>query len=258
MNIHVSGLTKYYGKGELRTAVLQDVSFEIAPGEFVAIMGTSGSGKTTLLNLMGGLDSTYEGDVQIAGAQLDKLSERRLAALRNARFGFVFQQFHLLDHLTSVENITLPRFFDKDAADEEAARARATSLLERLGLGDKLDATPPELSGGQQQRVAIARALVNDPEMISGRRADRAHWIASTAALQLMEPVSPSSTEEDAITMVLVTHEEDIAAHARRILRLEDGVLISDTPNDPIDPEATTLDEGAAKIDASSHDDEEE
>jgi ABC-type lipoprotein export system ATPase subunit len=238
MNIRVEGLQKSYGKGELRASVLEDIAFGIDPGEFVAIMGTSGSGKTTLLNIMGGLDRDYRGHVSVGSNELAKLDEKQLARLRNAKFGFVFQQFHLLDHLTSLENVAIPRFFDADAAEEQKALGRARELLTTVGLGEKLDSYPSELSGGQKQRVAIARALFNRPEVIFCDEPTGS--LDRSTGLQILELFQKLNRDEG-ITLIMVTHEEHIARLATRIIRLEDGVLVSDEPNTPKKPAATTL-----------------
>jgi ABC-type lipoprotein export system ATPase subunit len=242
MNIRVEGLQKSYGKGELRASVLEDIAFGIDPGEFVAIMGTSGSGKTTLLNIMGGLDRDYRGHVSVGPNELAKLDEKQLARLRNAKFGFVFQQFHLLDHLTSLENVSIPRFFDADAAEESQALARARELLTTVGLGEKLDSYPSELSGGQKQRVAIARALFNRPEVIFCDEPTGS--LDRSTGLQILELFQRLNREEG-ISLIMVTHEEHIARLATRIIRLEDGVLVSDEANTPKKPAATTLEDGA-------------
>lgn len=238
MHIRVDNLQKTYGKGELLTHVLKEVGFEVEPGEFIAIMGTSGSGKTSLLNILGGLDHSYTGEVVVGGSELGKLSEKQLARLRNEKFGFVFQQFHLLDHLTSIENVSLPRFFDARKQDESEALARAKSLLERVGLEAKVDAYPTKLSGGQKQRVAIARALFNSPEIIFCDEPTGS--LDRTTGLQILELFQNLNTHEG-ISLVMVTHEEHIAQLATRIIRLEDGVLISDETNTPQTPELTTL-----------------
>ena len=251
MNIRVEGLQKSYGKGDLRTSVLEDIAFGIDPGEFVAIMGTSGSGKTTLLNILGGLDRDYSGHVSVGKDELLKLDEKQLANLRNAKFGFVFQQFHLLEHLTSLENVAIPRFFDANAAEESKALGRARDLLTTVGLGDKLDSYPTELSGGQKQRVAIARALFNRPEVIFCDEPTGS--LDRTTGLQILELFQQLNRDEG-ISLIMVTHEEHIARLATRIIRLEDGVLVSDESNTPVAPALTTLDTD----DGDMHDKEEE
>jgi len=248
--IQVESLQKHYGSGEARTRVLHDVNLTIDDGEFVAIIGTSGSGKTTLLNILGGLDGTYDGTVRVDGHELGALSERDLAELRNQHFGFVFQQFNLLDHLSSLENVVLPEYFKPGTSDVAAAIDRATELLGHVGLSEKLDAPPPKLSGGQKQRVAIARALFHAPSVIlcdePTGSLDRA------TGVQILEFFQKLNAEDD-ITLVMVTHEEHIARMSRRIIRLEDGEVVADEANEPIAPDddLLTATAGAAVEEAS-------
>jgi putative ABC transport system ATP-binding protein len=229
MNIDVNNLSKTYGQGDALTQVLDDVSFHIDAGEFVAIVGTSGSGKTTLLNVMGGLDGAYTGSIAMGAHKLDGLKERELARLRNEEFGFIFQQFHLLDHLTALENITLPEFFSRNARDASVGIKRAETLLEQMSLLHKKDARPGELSGGQKQRVAIARALFHNPSVLfcdePTGSLDRA---TGEQIMGLFQELNTTSQ----LTLIVVTHEEHVAQMASRIIRLEDGVLCSDTRTD--------------------------
>lgn len=229
--ISIDRLYKHYGTGEARTPVLRDVSLSIDEAEFVCLIGTSGSGKTTLLNVIGGLDRDFEGTVRVAGKDIAKLGDREIASLRSETFGFVFQQFNLLDHLTSLENITLPSFFA--GVDPQQAQKRGHELLEKVGLADKATARPPELSGGQKQRIAIARALFGRPTVLlcdePTGSLDRATGIE---ILNIFRELN-----DDDITLVMVTHEEHIARMSQRIIRFEDGVLVSDTPNEPQQPE---------------------
>ena len=222
--IQAKHLKKYYGKGQARAQILSDVSFEVAQSDFLAIMGTSGSGKTTLLNILGGLDRAYEGQAHVLGHALEQMSEGALARLRHESFGFVFQQFHLLEHLTSLENVLLPSFFGSSPSD---GPARAQALLERVGLADKSASRPGELSGGQRQRVAIARALFNRPKILfCDEPTGSLDRQTGQSILELFETLN----REDDVTLVMVTHEEHIAQRAGRILRVEDGRLVSDTP----------------------------
>lgn len=235
MNIHVDNLSKHYGRGDARTLILDHLNLRIDAGEFVAVVGTSGSGKTTLLNVMGGLDRSFEGRVTVGDSALRSLDERQLARLRNRAFGFVFQQFNLLDHLTALENVVLPQFFNTDPSS--SGIARATDLLARVGLAQKAHTRPPQLSGGQKQRVAIARALFNEPSVIfcdePTGSLDRA------TGLQIMQIFE--ELNQDDITLIIVTHEEHVARMARRIIRMEDGVLVADEPNEPVQPDALGL-----------------
>ncbi len=234
--ISIENLYKHYGSGEARTPVLKDVSLSIDEAEFVSLIGTSGSGKTTLLNVMGGLDRDWEGRVHVGGKDLAQLGEREIAQLRNQTFGFVFQQFNLLDHLTSLENVALPSFFGGISPDEADARAR--SLLERVGLSEKAESRPPELSGGQKQRVAIARALFSRPSVLLCDEPTGS--LDRTTGIEILNIFR--ELNDDDITLVMVTHEEHIARMSRRVIRFEDGAVVSDTPNEPREPEEWKID----------------
>jgi putative ABC transport system ATP-binding protein len=239
LNLQVTDLSKFFGRGKGRTRVLRDVSLSIRSGEFVAIVGTSGSGKTTLLNIMGGLDRTYEGKVRVGDKHLEEFSDQKLSALRNQRFGFVFQQFNLLDHLTTSENIALPSYFSaKDASQGTSPLQRAHQLLHRVSLGDKTEERPPQLSGGQKQRVAIARALFHQPSIIFCDEPTGS--LDRKTGLQVMKIFQDLNREEQ-MTLIVVTHEEHIARMASRIIRLEDGVLVADEPNEPVEPDELGL-----------------
>lgn len=225
MNICLRDLNKTYGHGDAKTHVLQSVSLTIDSGQFVSIVGTSGSGKTTMLNIMGGLDTSFTGSVTIGDHKLEKLKESQLARLRNDKFGFIFQQFHLLDHLTALENITLPEFFNRDPKKNIDPTKRAQTLLDQVGLLHKQDAKPTELSGGQKQRVAIARALYNNPKILFCDEPTGS--LDRLTGEQIME-LFQSLNKEHNLTLIVVTHEEHVAKMASRIIRLEDGKLISD------------------------------
>jgi putative ABC transport system ATP-binding protein len=210
------------GEGQTVQA-LRDVSLDIAAGDFVAIMGASGSGKSTLMNILGCLDLPTSGTYHLAGEAVEAMAQDQLASIRNRRIGFVFQQFNLLPRTSALENVELPMVYSGIKAAER--RVRATQALERVGLGERMDHTPAELSGGQQQRVAIARALVNQPQLIL---ADE-----PTGALdsQTSEDIMRLLTElnQQGMTVVLVTHEADIAAWARRKLVFKDGQMAQDS-----------------------------
>ena len=240
MDITVKTLAKHYGKGDASTLVLDDINLTIDEGEFVAIVGTSGSGKTTLLNIIGGLDRHFDGEVRVGDHDMAALGERALARLRNQEFGFVFQQFNLLDHLPAQENVFLPEYFSppKKARSGEAGIDHAQRLLERVGLGDKLDERPPRLSGGQKQRVAIARALFNNPSLILCDEPTGS--LDRKTGLQIMKAFQELNAEDN-MTLIVVTHEEHIARMARRIIRLEDGVVVADEPNEPVKPDQLGL-----------------
>ena len=219
------------GQGQSVMA-LRDVSLDIAGGDFVAIMGASGSGKSTLMNILGCLDVPSSGSYQLAGEAVESMRPDQLASIRNRRIGFVFQQFNLLPRTSALENVELPMVYSGTRA--ALRRERAQMALERVGLAERMFHTPAELSGGQQQRVAIARALVNQPQLIL---ADE-----PTGALdsQTSEDIMRLLTElnQQGITVVLVTHEADIAAWAERKLVFKDGLMVQDTRN-PVTATAT-------------------
>jgi ABC-type lipoprotein export system ATPase subunit len=220
----VRELRKTYQMGEIEVPALRDVSFDIRRGEFVAIMGPSGSGKSTLMNLLGCLDTPSGGQYILDGLPVDQLDRNLLAAVRNRKIGFVFQQFNLLPRQTALENVALPLVYLGGVPTEER-QSRAQEVLELVGLGERMHHRPKELSGGQQQRVAIARALITEPALLladepTGNLDSR----SSTEIMALFEELN-----NQGITVVLVTHEPDIAAHARRVLTVHDGLLASDT-----------------------------
>jgi putative ABC transport system ATP-binding protein len=226
--IEVNKVSRRYGRGGGQQVVLKEVSLEIGEGEFVSIVGTSGSGKTTLLNILGGLDRSWEGEVTLAGQAMSRMSDKAVSAMRNRLIGFVFQHFHLLDHMSCLENVMLPGFFG--GLSGEAARARAEETLRQVGLGQKMGERPSSLSGGQKQRVAIARALFNRPRLILCDEPTGS--LDRETGLQILE-IFRALNEGERMTLVIVTHEEHIARMASRIIRLEDGVKVSDAPNDP-------------------------
>ena len=220
--IEARSLVKTYTMGDQTVHALRGVSLDIAEGEFVAIMGASGSGKSTLMNIMGCLDLPTSGEYRLAGESVEGMHGDQLASIRNRRIGFVFQQFNLLPRTSALENVELPMVYA--GIKSEVRREKAKAALERVGLGERMDHTPAELSGGQQQRVAIARALVNSPQLIL---ADE-----PTGALdsQTSEDIMKLLTELNAqgMTVVLVTHEHDVAAWARRRIVFRDGQMVED------------------------------
>jgi ABC-type lipoprotein export system ATPase subunit len=223
--IQVRDLRKTYRMGEIDVPALRGVSFSIRRGEFIAIMGPSGSGKSTLMNLLGCLDTPSGGQYLLDGLQVDQLDRNLLAAVRNRKIGFVFQQFNLLPRQTALENVALPLVYLGKVSGEER-RARAQEVLEQVGLGDRMMHRPQELSGGQQQRVAIARAMITRPSLLladepTGNLDSR----SSAEIMTLFEELN----QQD-ITIVVVTHEPDVAAHAARVLTVHDGLLDSDAP----------------------------
>lgn len=226
--IAIKGLTKTYGRGAAQTHALKAVDLDIGEGDFVAIVGTSGSGKTTLLNVIGGLDRSWEGSVSVEGRALRGASDKALSKMRGETIGFVFQHFNLLDHLSCVENVMLPGYFG--GPNGQGGQARAQEVLRLVGLGDKLHDRPTELSGGQKQRVAIARALFNRPKLILCDEPTGS--LDRRTGNQIMDLFRRLNASEN-ITVMVITHEEHVSRMASRIVRLEDGALISDEPNEP-------------------------
>ena len=220
--IRVVGLGKTYPTAAGEFPALRGVNLSIGAGEYLAIMGPSGSGKSTFMNLLGCLDQPSTGDYFLAGENIAQLDKDALATLRNRTLGFVFQGFNLLPRMTLQDNVALPLVYA--GVDKETRRARASALLERVGLGKYAQSLPNRISGGQQQRVAIARALVNQPRLILAD--EPTGNLDSHTSEEIMRLFA--ELNEDGITIVLVTHEPDIAAHARRQVRFLDGCIVSD------------------------------
>lgn len=232
--IEVKNLTKVYRMGDIEVHALRQLSLMIWPGEFVAIMGPSGSGKSTFMNILGCLDLPTSGDYWLAGKEVSKMTSDELATIRNQQIGFVFQQFNLLPRTTALDNVELPMLYAGVPAAER--KERATARLIEVGLGDRLMNRSTQLSGGQQQRVAIARALVNRPSLLFADEPTGA--LDSRTSVEIMALFQAINREGQ--TIVLVTHEPDIARHANRIIRFRDGLLESDEPVDePIDAAAS-------------------
>ena len=221
--LRARGLRKDYGKGEGLVRAVADVNLEVARGEAVAVRGPSGCGKSTLLHLLGGLDRPTAGELWLNGRRIDQLSERALAQLRRHEVGFVFQAFHLMDELTAQENIELPALLAGRSPRE--ARRRARQLLEQVGLVDRADHLPSALSGGQRQRVAIARALANEPAvMFADEPTGNLDSAGTLEVLRLFE-----SLHENGLTLVVVTHNERIAASTDRQISMRDGAFVGKT-----------------------------
>jgi len=221
----VERLAKSYRRGVAITEVLKDVSFTIRRGEFVAVMGPSGCGKSTLLNLLGFLDRPDGGTYRFEGADLSGADDATLSAVRNRRIGFVFQQFHLLDRVTALDNVTLPLLYADDDADDAAGggAARARRSLAMVGLENREDHFPAELSGGEQQRVAVARALINDPAMIlADEPTGNLDAKSGNGILDLLRTLADQGR-----TIVLVTHDRAVANRADRTLVIEDGRVVA-------------------------------
>lgn len=233
-------LVKTYRMAQQEVQALKGVSFRIAAGEMVAIMGPSGSGKSTLMTLLGCLDTPTAGKLFLDDIDVSSASEVELSHIRNLKIGFVFQSFHLLPDMTALENVALPLFYARRPKAERLAKAQAA--LEHVGLGERMDHRPLELSGGQQQRVSIARALVNTPALLL---ADEPTGALDTATsyeiMRLLQDLNRQGS-----TLVIITHEPDIARCCKRIMVLRDGLIESDQPNEPWLPEY--IPQEAAKV----------
>ena len=220
--LSLQGVTRIYPMGGTPLMALKGLDLRIEAGESVAIMGSSGSGKSTLMNILGCLDRPTEGQYRLQGQDVAGLSRRELADIRNRFIGFVFQSFNLLTRTSAQENVELPLLYANVRARDRRARARAA--LQRVGLGERLDHHPSQLSGGQQQRVAIARALVTEaPLLLADEPTGNLDSATSVDIMRLLQGLNA-----EGMTVVLVTHEADIAAHARRVITLRDGVIGSD------------------------------
>ena len=223
--IETNELTKTYVSGTNEVRALQSVDLVINRGELVAIMGASGSGKSTLMNLLGCLDTPTSGTYTLDGARVDGLGRNELAAIRNQKLGFVFQGFNLLARTSAVRNVELPMLYDRSGRTLDS-RALAIQALTRVGLGERLEHLPNELSGGQQQRVAIARALVTEPALIlADEPTGNLDSLTTIEVMALFQELNAQG-----ITLVIVTHEADVAAYATRIIHMRDGRILSDEP----------------------------
>ena len=218
--IDVNNMTKVYGKGEIAIKALNNVSFDVKPGEFVAIMGPSGSGKSTLMNMLGCLDTPTEGEYYLDGTLVSQLTEKELARIRNKRIGFIFQTYNLLPRLTAAKNVIQPMIYRGTPRKERLKRAK--KALTSVGLADRVDHKPSELSGGQRQRVAIARALVNEPQIIL---ADEPTGNLDTESEEDILDIL-LDLNENGITIVMVTHDYNVAQYAHRIVHFRDGEII--------------------------------
>lgn len=227
--LDVEQLTKTYTSGSRTLTVLHDVSFSVREGETISIVGPSGSGKTTLLGLCAGLDAPSEGTVRLNGIEIGSLSEDERAAVRNQHVGFVFQTFQLIPTLTALENVMVPA----ELRGNRKAGARAKDLLTQVGLGDRLDHYPTQLSGGEQQRVALARAFTNSPKILF---ADEPTGNLDTETGETIQRLIFDLNRSAGTTLVIVTHDLNLAAQTERILRLRGGEIVSDGP-----PEAASL-----------------
>jgi putative ABC transport system ATP-binding protein len=223
--IKVKNITKIYQTGEVAVKALANVSFEVKKGEFVAIMGPSGSGKSTLMNILGALDKPTHGDYFLEGENVSHLNDDELAEIRNQKIGFVFQTYNLLPRTTAWKNVTIPMMYGGLPKKERETRAK--KLLTKVGLKERVNHTPGQLSGGEQQRVAIARALSMNPRIILAD--EPTGNIASNQAIEIMEILQ--NLNEQGHTILIITHEEEIAEYAKRVIKIRDGHLDQDINN---------------------------
>ncbi|NUR74420.1 MAG: ABC transporter ATP-binding protein [Hamadaea sp.] len=225
--VRAVGLSKVYGEDESLVRAVDEVDLEVPAGQTLAVIGASGCGKSTLLQLLGGLDRPSYGQVWLGGRRIDQVGERALARLRRKAIGFVFQAYHLMDELTAAENVQLPALLA--GVSPRTARRRAMELLDRVGLGDRARRLPAELSGGQRQRVAVARALVNEPMVVfADEPTGNLDSAATHEILRLFADLRARGQ-----TLVLVTHDERVAATADRVVSMRDGMVTSDTGHHP-------------------------
>jgi ABC-type lipoprotein export system ATPase subunit len=240
--IELRNIYKTYHMGDISVAVLKGVSLTVDQGELVALMGASGSGKSTLMNLLGCLDRPTSGDYWLEGQEVSQFTADERALVRNRKIGFVFQNFNLLPRTSALENVTMPLSYTADHLTDREARRRAEEMLYRVGLKDRMDHEPSQLSGGEQQRVAIARALINRPPLLfadepTGNLDSR----TSVEVLRMFQQLN----EEDGITIILVTHDANVAQHARRVIHMHDGMIVgglfagADEPVKPLAISAT-------------------
>jgi len=225
--IRVVDLKRSYALGDVVVHALRGLSLEIAPGSFFAVVGASGSGKSTLMNILGLLDRPTSGSYHLDGQDVSGFDRDRRAELRNKKIGFVFQNFSLLPRTTALENVELPLLYNGRGQRPAERHAKAMSLLQAVGIGERADHTPNQLSGGQQQRVAIARSLVNDPELILAD--EPTGNLDSRTSVEIME-ILQRLNRANRITVLLITHEHDIAEYATRVVTVRDGRILTDEP----------------------------
>lgn len=227
--IKLENVKKSYKMGDVTVEALKGINLTIYEGEFVAIMGASGSGKSTLMNIIGCLDSFDSGKYFLSTKDISTFNKKELAKIRNSKIGFVFQSFNLLSRTTALENVELPLYYGNNIVSKEIHK-KALEALKKMGLAERIYHFPNQLSGGQQQRVAIARAIVNDPPLILADEPTGA--LDSTTSIEIMNLFC--ELNERGKTIILVTHELDIARYSKRIIRMKDGIIISDEKNDSI------------------------
>jgi putative ABC transport system ATP-binding protein len=226
--VSLCGVSKIYGVGDAEVAALRDVDFSVTTGDYVAVMGASGSGKSTMMNIIGCLDAPTSGTYELEGHDVSGLPEDALSLVRNRLIGFVFQSFHLIPRMSAAANIELPLIYGGIERDER--RERVERVLDMVGLTSRAEHRPSELSGGQQQRVAVARALtMNPPLILADEPTGNLDSTSSTDVMRLFDDLNNSGR-----TIVLITHEDDVAAHARRIVRVSDGRIVADESVRPL------------------------
>jgi putative ABC transport system ATP-binding protein len=221
--VRLRDVTKSYGEGAGKTQVLRGVSFDIDKGELIALVGQSGSGKSTLLNIIGGLDKPDKGEVEVCGIDVMRANDMTWAKMRNEQIGFVFQAFNLLDHLSVLENVTLPSAFSRDGREIDG---RGREALRRVGLSDFANRRPGELSGGQKQRVAIARALFNEPKLLL---CDEPTGNLDSETGKEVIDFFRELNAKDGVTLLIVTHERRVSSVAKRVIAMKDGMLVETT-----------------------------
>jgi ABC-type lipoprotein export system ATPase subunit len=230
--IELKNITKTYRLGEIDVPVLKGISLSVDAGELVALMGASGSGKTTLMNILGCLDRPTSGEYWLDGEEISRFSADQRAMVRNRKIGFVFQSFNLLPRTSALDNVMMPLSYTASQMSDREARHRAIEQLERVGLGDRLHHEPSQLSGGQQQRVAIARALVNRPPLIFAD--EPTGNLDSRTSREVLEMFQTLNAQQG-ITIILVTHDANVAGYAKRTIRISDGLIEAGAFADPVD-----------------------
>lgn len=228
--IQLRDIRRTFHVGEMDVPVLKSVTLDIARGDLVALTGASGSGKTTLMNILGCLDRPTSGEYLLDGEEVSRLSSDQRAMIRNRKIGFVFQSFNLLSRTTALDQVIMPLAYTASGLSDREAKSRAREMLARVGLGQRMDHTPAQLSGGQQQRIAIARALINRPPVLFAD--EPTGNLDSKTTMEILH-MFQELNRADGITIVIVTHDPNVAAHCRRNIRMRDGVIESDTTAEP-------------------------